>query len=730
MKQVININFQGRVVPIEVTAFDILKNYTESLSRHFADEVGKEEIINDIESRIGELFQERLKNGATCITDDDVNAIIRSMGRPEEFEEDTATANAANARQEQQEQPGASSQQSSYNSHSGGHRRLYRDEDNKILGGVCAGIANYFNVDAWVVRILFIVTGIGFFAYLVMWAFVPSNVNVMMGGTRKKLYRDGDEKLIAGVCSGIGNYFGISPWIPRVLFLLPFLSFAFRRGHWGFGDFPEFFQFGFSPGSVIIYIILWLVIPEAFTTAEKLEMKGEKVDLNSIKNSVMEEMKGVQHRAEKFGKEATGFINEKAKTVSGDMQNLSRRNSGGIGNIIAMLARIFAYFVIGCVCLALIGGLIALIVGAFKVYPLKDYLLSGYWDNVFAWGTLFFFITVPVIAIIIWLVRRLTKSYTNSRILRLTFISLWIIGWACMICLVSSLNQDFRRRSALQEENITLSNPKLNKLVLTSSVPFEQVNDRRRWSRFDSFEDFINEDTMYLQNVKIDFIKSPDSIFHVSVLKSARGNSTQEANTLANKINFNVRQNDSMLVFDKGIAVNKTDKFRNQNVYITVYVPVGKQVKVQSNFDKRLYYNGRFLSIGFDDNDDYDYEGSRWQSDVDYIMKEDGLYTLSGRKADGWNDREERRQRNRSNRDNYRYDNIRDSLERRMDSIENRKQNRLDSIERRQQFLKDSIDRQMENEKNRVGNGNSFNPGTDDESLSTIKLGVNILNGI
>ncbi len=53
MKQVININFHGRVVPIEVTTFDILKQYTESLARYFANEEGKEEIINDIESRIG-----------------------------------------------------------------------------------------------------------------------------------------------------------------------------------------------------------------------------------------------------------------------------------------------------------------------------------------------------------------------------------------------------------------------------------------------------------------------------------------------------------------------------------------------------------------------------------------------------------------------------------------------------------------------------------------------------
>src|SRR6187401_2280798 len=99
MKQVININFQGRVVPIEVTAFDLLKSYTESLNRHFANEEGKEEIINDIESRIGELFQEKITKGATCITDDDVNAIIKNMGRPAEFEamDDTQAQSSASS---------------------------------------------------------------------------------------------------------------------------------------------------------------------------------------------------------------------------------------------------------------------------------------------------------------------------------------------------------------------------------------------------------------------------------------------------------------------------------------------------------------------------------------------------------------------------------------------------------------------------------------------------------
>ena len=86
MKKVININFQGRVIPIEETAYDILKQYVESLRRFFANEEGRDEIINDIEGRIAELFSETLKKGSTCITDDDVNTIIASMGRPEDFD--------------------------------------------------------------------------------------------------------------------------------------------------------------------------------------------------------------------------------------------------------------------------------------------------------------------------------------------------------------------------------------------------------------------------------------------------------------------------------------------------------------------------------------------------------------------------------------------------------------------------------------------------------------------
>src|SRR5271170_1156509 len=99
MKKIININFHSRVIPIEETAYEILQQYIDSLRRYFAYEEGRDEIISDIENRFSELFADKLKKGAVCITDDDVNAIIASMGRPEEFagEEPAPSAHTSTA---------------------------------------------------------------------------------------------------------------------------------------------------------------------------------------------------------------------------------------------------------------------------------------------------------------------------------------------------------------------------------------------------------------------------------------------------------------------------------------------------------------------------------------------------------------------------------------------------------------------------------------------------------
>ncbi len=689
MKQVININFQGRVVPIEVSAFDILKQYTESLNRHFANEEGKDEIINDIESRIGELFQERLTNGATCITDEDVNAVIKSMGRPEEFEgveESTSTGPTT----------GTAPSTPQYTPAQAGQKRLYRDENNKILGGVCAGIANYFGIDALVVRILFVLTGIGLLAYILLWAFVPSSSDTVIGGRRKKLYRDSDDKIIAGVCSGLGNYFGISVWIPRVLFALPFLSFVFRWNHWGAVTFPDFIRLGFSPGALIIYIILWLVIPEAVTTAEKLEMKGTKVDIDSIKNSVVEEMKGVQQKAQKFGKEASAVVADKTKAFTAEATNVARRGTRSLGDVIVFLIKIFAYVIIGMVGVSLVLALFGLGIVSIGLFPLKDFIITDGWENAFAWGTLLFFIAVPIIGIITWIIRRLAKAKGNRKMIRLSFGALWFIGWICVIMLISSLSRDFYYNNKnIAEQEIFLSNPGVKKLEV-SAVSHLEKYARNRWLRFEPFAG-MQDDTAYIKNIDVRIMKSPNDSFRVTTIKLASGRSRSQAENLANMIQYGGVQKDTVLQLDKGIAINKTDKFRNQHVVLTIYVPVGKHIKIDRSvswFDN--------VHFGWDDRGDWDYdsddEAHGWSSNTEYEMKADGhLYTLDGRLAG--TPRHTTRVRMNindntiANGDNYRYDstplNKVDSMRQK---LEKEQQRMKDSLEK----AKEKIDKQLE----------------------------------
>ena len=86
MKKIININLSGRVIPIEDAAYDSLQRYIESLRRFFANEEGRDEIINDIESRIAELMNDKIKKGSACVTEYDIEEIISAMGRVEDFE--------------------------------------------------------------------------------------------------------------------------------------------------------------------------------------------------------------------------------------------------------------------------------------------------------------------------------------------------------------------------------------------------------------------------------------------------------------------------------------------------------------------------------------------------------------------------------------------------------------------------------------------------------------------
>jgi phage shock protein PspC (stress-responsive transcriptional regulator) len=606
MKQVININYHGRIIPIEIAAHDLLKTYTADLQKHFENEEGKEEIINDIEGRISELFQEQLTKGAVCITEQDVQVIIKNMGTPEDFEAEPTINHESKSETKENNFPGAK-------------KRLFRDENNKVIGGVCSGLANYFNMDVVVVRVIFLLmffsVGFGLIPYLILWFAVPSSATKSIGSVRKKLYRDTDEKMIAGVCSGLANYFGIKVWIVRALFLLPVLIMIFEWNH---------FFFNVSPSSFIIYIIFWLVMPEAKTTSEKLEMKGKKIDVDSIKQSIHEEMNDLKDRAKSLGKEAAAVAGEKSKMIASDSGNALQKLISGVVKVITFIVKAFVYTILTIIGLAMFLVLFAIGVTSFSLFPLKDFLVSGIWQNAFAWGTLIFFIVVPIIGILTWAIRRIGKIKRNSIALRATFISLWIVGWVALMGLVVTLGKDFKSVNNSFEENVKMDSVNINKLLV--GFYKQRQNNNTKTIRFGDFIN-VDEDTLYIDNVGLKIKQSTNDSFQVTVKKMVNGSTRFAADTSASIMHYNILQKDSFLLIDKSVGINKREKFRNQNVVVTIYVPIGKQIQLPYSKEIVVKKNSE-MKLQFWDESNVE---SR-----DYIMRVDGLYTLDGKASYDW----------------------------------------------------------------------------------------------
>ena len=150
MKKTLTINLGGIVYHIDDDAYRLLDNYLSNLKHYFRKQEGAEEIVNDIEMRIAELFAEKVTEGKQVITVSDVEEIIARVGKPEDF----GIADEDMDSQKRTEQTSSANQGSTQTA---AQRRWFRDPDNKLLGGVAAGLAAYFGWDITLVRILMII---------------------------------------------------------------------------------------------------------------------------------------------------------------------------------------------------------------------------------------------------------------------------------------------------------------------------------------------------------------------------------------------------------------------------------------------------------------------------------------------------------------------------------------------------------------------------------------------
>ena len=228
MKKTISINIGNIFFNIDEDAFNKLHHYLNTIRGHFSKSDGQEEIMSDIESRIADLFQQKINDTKQVISLSDVDDVIKIMGKPEDYVLDAEDFDQGNK-----------------NSHEQTTSSRLRNP--------------------------------------------------------KRLYRDSDNRYVAGVCSGIGYYFGFDPMWLRLAFAFSFL----------------FFGSGF-----MIYFILWIIVPEARTTSEKLEMRGEPVTFDNIGKAVENEMGHIKtklsdagmdfskNQGREFGSKFSQFINE------------------------------------------------------------------------------------------------------------------------------------------------------------------------------------------------------------------------------------------------------------------------------------------------------------------------------------------------------------------------------------------------------------------------------------
>jgi len=207
MKQTRTINLAGINFYLDEDAYIALEDYFKKLRIYFKHQPGDEEIISDIENRMAELFQQKLKSPQNVIKLDEVNEVISVLGKPGDFEQEETTAHA---------------------------------EDN-------------------------------------------------YGNTKKRLFRDMDNSILGGVCSGLGAYLNIDQVWVRAVFLIAILSGV----------------------SLLLYLVMWIIIPPAKTTAEKLEMQGTPVNIKNIEKIIKEEMGNLKDKLEDLTEQAKNKFKRK-----------------------------------------------------------------------------------------------------------------------------------------------------------------------------------------------------------------------------------------------------------------------------------------------------------------------------------------------------------------------------------------------------------------------------------
>ncbi len=390
---------------------------------------------------------------------------------------------------------------------------------------------------------------------------------------QRQMYRDMDDKMIAGVCSGLSHFFGIQPIWVRLITVLLFLS-----SGWLFD--------GLAPTVFVIYIILWIVMPKAVSTSEKLKMKGKPVNFGSIKEYVNKEEVSEQ----------TGKIK----------QNISKASSG-VGDFFE------SFFKVVVKILAILIGIVLVVMGISFIisYFVCSFSLSltsvnslQYINLIFdsSWQlyTMVALLGIVVIIPSLFLILIGLRLITEKKIIKttttavVTVIVLWLISTIALtvisIFLVASQFGD-----SVEKSNKFVINHSSDTLTVVMNDYKSGSNlfySKRFGVNIDDIK-FTKDSIIKKVDRELEIKQSQDSNFYLEVKNSASGKDEYTAQKNLSRIYYKYKIDSNKLNLDAYFSMPKDSKFRNQEVELTLYVPKGKYINTR-NIKKVSYKeNGR-----------------------------------------------------------------------------------------------------------------------------------------
>lgn len=556
MKKNISINIGGIIFHIEEDGFDKLKNYLDAINRYFSDFKDSQEIINDIENRIAEIFLAKLKDDKQVIELEDVNALMITLGSIEDFQK------AEEADEAFEEKP----YESYDNQEPPSSRKLFRDTKRNIFGGVASGIAYYFKIDVLWIRLIFIVGFLGLLpfqptsilillTYILMWIFLPSNPDLKEDDKVKKLYRSQENKVIGGVARGLAAYFGTDVAVIRILFVLLLIP---------------------GGAGLIIYLVLWFITPTAKTVTQKMQMEGTPITLSNIEKNIKSSLK-VEN-----GEETTlvKILLFPFRLIAIILNGLAKA-LGPVLNFIVEAARIVLGIIMSLFGLGLGVTIIILLFisqgiwiesANINFFDIPNELIA----NTFSLELVlisFFFLIIPALFIMISGISVMARRWLMNRTVAFSLLAVWFLSLVGAAIIIPTTAMKFRNNGEVYE---TYEYDLLDKVAV---LKLKEVG----------YEDY-DVTNLKIRGYEGDKIK-------LEKRYKAQGSSRIDAEQNAKMTYHNVEvKSDSILWFDSNIRFLEDAKFRGQSLNMILYVPYGQEFemnrKMRHILRNTIYING------------------------------------------------------------------------------------------------------------------------------------------